>query len=309
MRPAFLLAMATALTAAGLQARAEPAASPPRVSLPCGPRAISDDLSASRDASVFEYAYGPRAQLSLGHELGLLAPRCDDVSLHLALSALGAFENARSHSPLPDELARLLTRLTFTVSLDRWSRARLGNAGAVELGLGLGFERARELRSAESDRVVPDAQPGDIPFGGGGGWLGFDAAMRFSPAPEWILSIRILERVFWNAWPLMVGARAESDAVAAFIGDGLSHAPSIDATVRWLATPGVRPLASVFAEGLFPHDRSADASYFARALVGVGLPGELGEAIPFLSVELGSGKGLLINRHELRLSLGARHVF
>jgi hypothetical protein len=302
-----LVATVTALTAAGPRAWAEPAARP-RTGLPRESRAIPDDMSASRDAPVLEYAYGPRAQLSLGHELGLLATR-RDVSLHLALSALGAFENAESHSPLPDELARLLTRLTFTVSLDRWSRAALGDAGALELGLGLGLERARELRSAESDRTVPDAQPGDIPFGGGGAWLGFDGAVRASPAPGWLLSIRLLERVFWNAWPLMVGARAESDAVASALGDGLAHAPSIDATLRWLATPGLQPLASVFAEGLFPHDRSADASYVARALLGVGLPGELGEVIPFLSVDIGSGKGLLVNRHELRLSLGVRHVF
>lgn len=303
-----LAALSASLLAATPHARAEPPASASRVTLPPASRVIPDTLSASRDAPVLEYAYGPRAQLSLGHALGLVSTQ-RDVSFHLALSALGAFENADSQSPLPDELARLVTELSFAFSFDRWSAAAFGHGGGAELGLSLGVERARELRSAETDRVLPDPRPGDIPFGGGGSWLGLDAAARFSPAPQWIFSLRFTERVFWNAWPLMVGARAASDSVAAALGDALTHAPSIDATLRWIAAPSVRPLASVFTEALFPHDRSAHASYFARALLGVGLPGAAGEVIPFFSADIGSGKGLLVNRHELRLSLGVRHVF
>ena len=38
--------------------------------------------------------------------------------------------------------------------------------------------------ASETDRPVPAARPGDIPFGGGGNWLAFDAAVRLGLRPR-----------------------------------------------------------------------------------------------------------------------------
>jgi hypothetical protein len=276
--------------------------------LPGVPRALPWSLSASRDAPVLEYAYGPRAQLALGHDLGIVERR-GPVSFHLSVAALAALEDSRAHGPLPMEVGRLRAGLAATLAFDRWAQRRLGSAGLLEVGLALGAERARALVASETDRPVPAARPGDIPFGGGGNWLELDVAIRLGLRPRWTLSIRVVERVCWSAWPLLAGARAASDAVADFTGDGLAHAPSLDVTLAWAVRPWLRPLLSAFAEGLFPQDQSADASYFVRALLGVGLRGAAGESIPFVSFDAGSGKGLLINRHEVRFSAGVRHVF
>ena len=78
------------------------------------PVAADPRHSASRDAPVFEYAYGPRAQLSLGRELVI-------GRFHLAL--LGALEDARDHGPLPDELGRIVVETGATWALAGW---RLG---------------------------------------------------------------------------------------------------------------------------------------------------------------------------------------
>jgi hypothetical protein len=276
--------------------------------LPGTPRALPFTLSASRDAPVLEYAYGPRAQLSLGHDLGVVERR-GAVTFHLSVAALAALENSRGHGPLPLEVGRLRAGLAASWSFDGFARRRLGPAGVLEVGLGLGVERARALVASETDRPVPAARPGDIPFGGGGNWLAVDAAVRLALRPRWTLSLRVVERIFWSAWPLVGGARAASDVVADFTGDGLAHAPSLDVTLAWTPRPWLRPLLSAFAEGLFPQDQSADASYFVRGLLGVGFRGAAGETIPFVSFDAGSGKGLLVNRHEARFSAGVRHAF
>ena len=276
--------------------------------LPGAPRALPWSLSASRDAPVLEYAYGPRAQLSVGHDLGVVE-RLGPVVFHLSVAALAALEDSRSHGPFPLEVGRLRVGLAATWSFERWAQRRFGPAGLLEVGLALGSERARALVASETDRPVPAARPGDIPFGGGGNWLAFDVGVRLALRPRWTLSIRVVERVFWSAWPLIGGARAASDVVADYLGDGLAHAPSLDVTLAWAVRPWLRPLLSAFAEGLFPQDQTAGASYFVRGLLGVGFRGAAGETIPFVSFDAGSGKGLLVNQHEVRFSAGVRHAF
>ncbi len=273
--------------------------------LPAEAHAISRSASASRDAPVIEYAYGPRAQLSLGGTVGLLrVPRA--VSFHLALGALAAFENAQQDGPLPDELGRLVIELDTSWSLDCWAPRVLGAGAAVELGTGLGFERARELRGSEAKVIVAPPRPEDIPFGAGGGWVTLDAALRLPLGRRFTLTTRLRERVFWNALPDLFGSRDASNAVADTVGEGLSHAPSLDLALRWRLSRRLRPLASLFVEALRPHDDHAAPSWFLRTLVGLGLPAPGGEALPFLALEVGSGKGLLVNRHEVRIAAGVR---
>jgi hypothetical protein len=222
------------------------------------------------------------------------------------LSALAALENARSEEPVPDELGRLAVELRASFRLDAIARRWFGEGAALAAGATLGAEGARKLGGVEAEQVLPPPQPGDIPFGGGGDWTGFFVAARVPVGRRADLLVRARERVFWNGWPLLFGRRDWSDVVADVLGEGLAHAPALEATLVWRATARVRPLAGVFAEGLFPHDRTADANGFVRLLAGVGLPLAGGEAIPFVSLDAGAGKGLLVNRHEVRLSLGVR---
>lgn len=283
------------------------AAAPTLVGLPAAPRAVPSRASASRDAPALEYAYGPRAQMSLGHAVGLLARR-GDVGWHLWTSALMGLENADAAQPLPVELGRLRIELGFAVDLTEVAHRHLGARGALELGISLGVERVRELRAAETDRFAPTPRSGDIAFGGGGAWLGLDARARWTLAPDLHLTLGLAERVFAHTFAEVFAGPEAADHVVSAVAEGLAHAPAAEASLRWVASPSAHPLVAVFGEALLPADDSADASGFARALLGVALPGEAAEALPFLSVDVGSGKGLLINRHEVRLSLGVRYA-
>jgi hypothetical protein len=276
--------------------------------LPGLTRAVPLEDTASRDAPALEWAFGPRAQLSLGQTLGL-ARGHGPIGVHLWASGLVALEDAEEHGVFPDELARVIGTLGVALSLDRVVGDALGPGGAVEIGFTVGVERSRELVGAESDRVALAPRPGDIAFGGGGLWLGFDVSLRAQPAPAWTLTVRLDERVFANAWPRIVGARAEAIQVATAVGDGLTHSPSLAVGARWRATKAVEPLLRAHVEGLFAADDSADAGVRARLVLGAALPGAIGELTPFVAGEAGSGWGLLVNRHELRLAVGLRYVF
>jgi hypothetical protein len=295
----YLLALLACVLAGVPAARAEPA--PGWHFLPGVSRVVPLEETASRDAPVLELAFGPSGQLSLGQALALLTRRCArGPDFHLALSGLVALEDATREGFFPDELMRVVGTLGVA-----WT---FGEETPIELGLEVGVERARELVGAESERVSLEPAPGDIPFGGGGLWLGADLGLRLPLASRWSLMLRVADRMYTNAWPLLFGLVAESQSVASYLDEGLTHAPSVALGVRWAASPEVQPVARLFLEGLLPHDDSADASWFLRALLGAALPGIHGELLPFLSLDVGSGKGLLVNRHELRFSVGVRHV-
>ena len=299
------LPRAAALTLALLLSRAELAQAAPDW-LPTDGRALPLAATASRDAPVTELAYGPRAQLSVGHALPLLRWP-GEPAVQLTATARAALEDAADPALLPDELARFQggLRATFT-----WAGADLarvfGPGSAVELGLELGLERARELIADPASRAPLPFPADGIPFGAGGLWLGFDLSWRLPLAPRWTLTARLGDRVFTNAFPALVGLIAESQAVASSLGEGLAHAPSLMAGLRWEASAELAPTLMVTLEGLLPHDDSASASHRLRAVLGLGLPGAAGELLPFVAVEHGAGYGLLVNRHELRLALGVR---
>jgi len=229
------------------------------------------------------------------------------VGVHLALSGLVALEDAHAKGAFPDELARVVGTLGGAFTFDM--TPVFGAGGAFEIGVELGVERSRELVAAASDRVDLPFGPEDIPFGGGGLWLGVDVAWRLRLADAWVVNVRLADRIFTNGWPLMFGARAESQDVATFLDEGLAHQPSLAIGVRWAACASVQPVARLFFEGLIPSDDSAAEGYFLRGILGVAFPGDAGELLPFLSLDAGNGKGLLINRRELRFSVGVRHVF
>ena len=57
-----------------------------------------------------------------------------------------------------------------------------------------------------------------------------------------------------------------------------------------------------------PNLNGAKDGWFVAALAGLAVHGALGEVMPFVSVDAGNDKGLLINRRELRVSIGVRYA-
>src|SRR4051812_13315972 len=74
--------------------------------LPGPSRAISVADSASPDAPVTSYAYGPRAQASLGGDVALFRVLARTYTFRLGGSALLAFDDAERHAALPGETVR-----------------------------------------------------------------------------------------------------------------------------------------------------------------------------------------------------------
>ncbi|HEY3352640.1 MAG TPA: hypothetical protein VGQ83_05295 [Polyangia bacterium] len=267
-------------------------------------RAVPRASSAARDAPVFEYAYGPRAQASLGHEAGVVALRRAWGTVRMSMVGLAAFENGTSYAPVPDEHWRWLASGTVALSFDRFAR-RLGRDAALEVALQVGYERAQ----ASWGTNVPVAGDGrDIAFGGGGAFVMPDVALRLAASRRWTLVVRLQERVCFNAFPLLAGDREVSDVVADYVREGLTHAPGAEVVARWQRWERTALTLAAFGEGLFAHDTSARDGFFVRALGGVVHRTRHGELTPFVSGDAGNGKGLLIGRREARLSLGVRYA-
>lgn len=248
--------------------------------LPGSARAVSRGSSASRDTPVFEYAYGPRAQASLGGEIGLYGTRGRAVSFRLGGYAMIALENVDEVQPLPREYWRGLVGLSGSLSLDALARAALGRSSAAEITLVLGHESSHRTDQPSPFDTLTFATRGQLNF------ASLDAAARL-PLGGWgVAEIRVTERLF--------------------VGSIFTHAPSFDLDLRWRALSWLQPTAALFGEHFFAGEAVADDCYFARARLGAALPGRLGELMPFVSGDTGCGKGLLVTRRGSHVGFGFR---
>jgi hypothetical protein len=270
-----------ALVSTANRARAEDAPAPLGW-LPGAARAVPRSSSASRDTPVFEYAYGPRAQGSLGGEIGLFGTRGRSVSFRLGGYAMIALENVNETQPFPREYWRGLVGLSASLSLDALARATLGRRSAAELTLVLGHESSHRTDQPSPFDTLTFAARGQLNF------ASLDAAARF-PIGGWgEAEIRLTERLF--------------------VGSIFTHAPSFDLDLRWRALTWLQPTAALFGEHFFAGEAVADDCYFARARLGAALPGRLGELMPFVSGDTGCGKGLLVTRRESHVGFGFRYT-
>ncbi|MDP9034997.1 MAG: hypothetical protein M3O50_09325 [Myxococcota bacterium] len=280
----------------------------PTTWLPGPARAISRATSASRDTVALEYAYGPRAQASIGAESGLLESRAPDAIWRLGLYAMVGLESAIKRRLFPpSELWRGLVGVSLALELPLVARGYFPPGSTFELGLVVGHE---------SDHfTVPQTQPPPaargIRYGGGGNFIAADAAVRLHAGPEVTITVRLQDRVYVSSFGLLQ-SRSASDSIARDLHDGLVNAPGTDVVVRWRATTTAQPQLAVFAEHLFSHrfvgHPSAPDGNFVRAIGGVVFPGAAGELEPFVSVDAGNGKGWLIDQSELRASAGVRYA-
>lgn len=263
-----------------------------------GSAPTTEFASANRDTPAFELAYGPRAQATLGAALPVVRRGSRTRYWQAGISALAATENGASLTDLPLELGRAVYGMDLT-----WVRV-LG-PDAWSAGVGWGRERARTLGQA----TLPDPpRPDDIAFGGGGIWLTLRAAWRHR-APHWLGTFAVEERAHAAGLANVPGLRTVGDVLGDFAADALTHAPQLDATLRWWPQQVWQPVLSMHADLQVPADEFARIGYFARLMLGAAHAEQRGETLPFVSLDAGNGKGYLIGRRELRLSVGVRHAF
>jgi hypothetical protein len=271
--------------------------------LPGPSRAISRADSASPDAPVTSYAFGPRARASLGSDfaLFLLPSRASD--LRLGVSALAAFDDAEHGGAFPGQLLKTSLELGAAWALPGKVVNANGRARVLELGLSLGIDASKTLGGYRlSDRYHSD----DVPFGAGGGYLGVDVAFR-SPLPQrLVFTSRLGLRAYTNAFLDVVGQTEASNAVADFAREGAELRTSFELGLRFRASDYVEPLLRLYADSIVPHDDSAKMLWLGRAMFGLAHPGRTLELTPFLDFEAGHGQGLLVNRTELRFGGGIR---
>lgn len=275
--------------------------------LPGPARGIPRTTSASRDAPVLEYAFGPRAQASVGVEPGLAELRQRSATLRAGMYAMIGVENATSERAFPPgELWRGLVGASVSLELPRLARAWLVRGADLEVSLVVGHESDHATSASSSSLAAPG--PWAIPFGGGGNFIAPDVAVVLPAGRAFVVTLRLQDRIYFNQLPLLAGSRVASDVVADGLHEGLLNAPGADLVVRWRAAPWAMPQVAVFGEHLFAHDAFVPDGQFLRAVAGVALPGRTGELEPFVSFDGGNGKGLLVQERELRLSVGVRYA-
>ncbi|MGH7279969.1 MAG: hypothetical protein ACRELY_00470 [Polyangiaceae bacterium] len=263
--------------------------------IPGNSREIPRTASAARDAPVSDLIFAPRVGAKGAVDFAFSKIDLDGIALRPGMYAAFELEHAdpgvEGTLPLPGQgkgpmLWRGLYGLSLSLSAERLAHDWLGKRGAIEIVVTGGHE---------SDHVTGDSfddapQPGDIMYGGGSNHIQFDFALRKE----------ILTHV--DAW-----TRIQDRAC---VQGPILHAPAAEIGARWHALPHFEPLMSAFGEALLVdhnQNRANDGGSVA-ILAGIGVVGALGELIPFTSLDIGNGKGLLINRREADVVIGVRYA-
>jgi len=263
--------------------------------MPGNSREIPKTASASRDAPVSGLVFAPRVSAKGAADFAFAKIDLDGFALRPGIYAAFELEHAdpglNGPLPLPGEgkgpmLWRGMFGFSFALSAEHLARRWFGARGAIEIAVTVGHESDHVTGASFND--APDR--GDIVDGGGGNFVLYDLAVRVPLGAHVDAWGRVEDRAYWLG-PIL-------------------HAPGAELGVRWYAAPHFEPLVSVFGERLLvdPNINAAKDGGFAGLLAGVGLPGALGELLPYSALDVGNGKGLLINRRELTLGIGVRYA-
>lgn len=278
------------LTAAAGSVGAEP--------LPRPVRAQPLSESAAREQAASEVGFGPRAQAALAGELGLWRWLTGRWQWTLATDAQLAVDNATRKVALPQELLRGHWRVSAVVQ--RKTAGPLLWEGHVALL----HTFARAIGDYDP---LPLQRPDGIPFGGGG--TGLEVALGAATnSGRHHSNVRVTARLY----PSALFAAASQPELASMLTSwgttALHSAAAVDAQWRLDRSGLWQPQVALRAEGWMPADTSASVSGFVRLLAGPRIGGSEGWLWPYVAAEAGSGAGMLINRHEVRLSIGVRYA-
>lgn len=262
--------------------------------MPGNSRAIPRTASASRDAAVSALVFAPRVAAKGAADLALSKMEAGGLSLRPGFFAFFELEHAdqgvAGPLPLPGEgrgpmLWRGMFGFSLMVAADRLARSWLGPRGALEWGATLGHESDHVTGASFDD--APRRE--DIPYGGGGNFVVYELAARTllgSAIEGWA---RVQDRAYF-AGPIL-------------------HAPGVELGLRWHLAPHAEPVVSLFGERLLvSHEQGVADGGFLGVLAGIAAPGAAGEILPHLALDVGNGKGLLINRREALITIGVRYA-
>ncbi len=256
---------------------------------------------ASRDVPTTQLDFDGRAHGAIGGSLviwqrdAVLNPWWE---MQWQVFALAAADNGTSRGPWPTELARWQAGTRLWLRSPEFRHARLQfDVGAL-----------RQVATTLGSYTLPESPPTNgIAFGGGGYVLDLGVGADGARGPIRV-NFRIGDRVHLPGWLALVGQRNWADVTGDALGDNLLHQFQLDGTLSVVAWPHWQPIFALHGDLLIPLDASSQLNFGSRYLLGVLHPLERGAILPFVSLDVGAGPGLLVNRNELRLGLGVRYV-
>jgi hypothetical protein len=262
--------------------------------MPGNSREIPRTTSASRDAAVSGLVFAPRVAAKGAVDFAVAKVEAGGLAVRPGFFAFFELEHAdpglAGPLPLPGEgkgpmLWRGMFGLSLMLSAERLARSWLGSRGAIEWGATIGHESDHVTGAGFDDAPAT----GDIAYGGGGNFVVYELALRTPMGARVEAWARLADRAYFQG-PIL-------------------HAPGAEAGLRWHLAPRVEPVLAAFGEGLLvDHEHGAGDGGFFGLLLGLAAPGLAGELLPYVAVDVGNGKGLLINRREAVTSIGVRYA-
>lgn len=256
------------------------------------PRAIPFSRSASRDAPAFALAMAPRGVRTAAGEFGFAAYRDRGLTLRPGFYGLLELEGDEQtgFSVWPSQQIhfwRGAFSLQASLAFDDLAH-RLCKRCALEFTLRLRHE-SEHYTGANGGGSAIDYS--DRPIVGDA--VVFDVATALWRG-HWLIIIRALDDFFLPD------------------RSSYSQGPGLDLHLRYAAWRGIHPFFSGYAEYLFGTalgERSYPDAYLVRGLLGIAVPGTLGDLMVFASGDVGHRKGLAAYTREATLGFGVRLAF
>jgi hypothetical protein len=256
------------------------------------PRAVPFSRSASRDAPAFGVAMAPRGIRTAAGEFGFSAYQGHGITVRPGFG--GMLELEGNEEP------------GFTL----WPRQQIHFwRGAYAFQSAIAFDALgqRLCSRCALEATLRFRHESEHYTGANNGGPGID----YSDRPIFGDAVVVdLASAFWRGrWLLM--ARVLNDF---FVPDRSSYSfgPGIDLHLRYAAWNRLHPFLSGYAEYLFGTEHAGIGypdAFLVRGLLGVAVPGSLGDVMVFVSGDVGHRKGLAAYTKEATLGCGIRLAF